>query len=85
MASGNPKDNEAVDPEFSDEKINSIQQTTSLHSSDADVGYDLFWKSERLTRDEKNDSINGEKEWEGDSRRVLTKIDRHILPIMCAV
>jgi hypothetical protein len=57
----------------------------SLHSSEADVGYDLFLQSERLTRDEKKGSLDHEREWEEDSKRVRRKIDLRVLPIMYAI
>ena len=85
MATGDLKGNKAVDLAPTDEKLTSIHQTASLHSSEADVGYDLFSQTERLTHDEKNGGYNREKEWEEDSRFVLKQVDRHVLPIMCMI
>ncbi|KAF8532014.1 major facilitator superfamily domain-containing protein [Gautieria morchelliformis] len=79
------KDTESLDRELSDEKVDNAHPATSLHSSEADDGYDLFWRSEHLTRDEKTDSLNREHQWEVYSRQVLKKIDRRVLPIMCIV
>jgi hypothetical protein len=75
------KDTESLDRELSDEKIDNAQPAISLHSSEADDGYELFWKSERLG-DEKADS---EHQWELSSRQVVKKIDRRVLPIMCVI
>lgn len=70
--------------ELSIEKVDG-GQTSSLHSSEADIGYELFWQSDHLTRDEKDGRSGDEslREWEADSRNVLKKIDRRVLPILC--
>jgi hypothetical protein len=80
MTAGDMKDTNAT--MASDAKIDEANQEI-LHSSEADVGYELFWQNNRLTRDEKDGSIDHEKDWETDSKNLLRKIDRRILPIMC--
>lgn len=70
-----------IDPNSSSHDIASEEKIdqTSLHSSEADVGYELFRQN---YRDQKDGSI--ENDGEADSNIVLKKIDRRILPILCA-
>jgi len=66
-----------------DEKSSTHSQepasSSTVHSSDADVGYDLYLKG---GRQEKEGGAAGEEDFERISRRVARKIDRRVLPIM---